>query len=208
MKMREIVIPGEKISDKKMKIGQGAYMHEGKIFSSLHGIVVKSKDFVKVVPLRGRYIPHRGDHVIGIVEATRFGSCFVDLNSPYNGYLSLDRDGELKVGDLILVKVNDVTSVNKTTLEYPKKLYDGKLLEIEPVKIPRVIGKKGSMLNILKDSTGTLIFVGRNGRIFIKGDRKGIIKVEAALKMIEKEAHTLGLTSRVKKFLETKEGKK
>ena len=203
--MREIVIPGEKLSDKNIKTGYGAYAKKGKVYSSIHGIAVKTRDFVKEVPLHGKYLPHEGDQVIGIVEAVRFKGCFVELNSPYNGYLPLEREDECKVGDLIMTRITEVTNVNEVTLNDPRKLYDGKLIELQPVKVPRVIGKSGSMLRILRAATQTMIFVGRNGRIFIKGEKEQVTKVEKALNMIEREAHTFGLTSRVKQFLENKE---
>ncbi|MCD4739871.1 hypothetical protein K8R43_01615 [archaeon] len=200
--MREIVIPGEKLSDKNLKTGYGAYVKQGKIYASMHGVAIKTNDYVKVVPLRGKYMPREGDQVIGIIEGMRFKAAFVELNSAYNGYLSLEREDECHVGELIIARVIEVSNVKNVTLEGARPLYDGKLLEVQPVKIPRIIGKNGSMMKILRDTTKTTIFVGRNGRIFIKGERKQILNVEKALDMIDEQAHTHGLTARVKQFLE------
>jgi exosome complex component RRP4 len=200
--MREIVIPGEQLSDHKVKIGNGAYLRNGKAYASIYGISKKDKDFVKVVPLTGKYTPRERDQVIGIVRHVRFRACFVDLNSPYDGYLSLEDETEYPVGTIVMAEVVDVSDSNKVTLDNPRKLYDGKLIEVQPVKIPRVVGRHGSMINMIRNHTSGYVFVGRNGRIFIKGERQDIQKVEEALRMIEKQAHTHGLTARVKEFLE------
>ena len=77
---------------------------------------------------------------------------------------------------------------------------------IQPQKVPRVIGKSGSMITLLKKYTNCWIFVGQNGRIWVKGDPKGIDLIVEAIKKIEKEAHTVGLTNRIEKLL--KEGQK
>jgi len=73
-------------------------------------------------------------------------------------------------------------------------------MEIMPVRIPRVIGKKNSMVNMLEEKTKCDLFVGRNGRIWMRGEKIDLLK-KAILK-IEKEAHTSGLTERIKEFLE------
>ena len=64
------------------------------------------------------------------------------------------------------------------------------------------------MVQMLKYATGCKITVGQNGRIWISGDNKNSnISIEA-IRLIEKEAHTHGLTDRVKAFLEEKTQKK
>ncbi|MBN3037288.1 MAG: RNA-binding protein [Candidatus Diapherotrites archaeon] len=200
--MRRIVIPGEVLMDDTgVRAGFGAYKEDGKIYSSLYGVAEEFDDAVRVVPLCGKYKPYKDDFVVGIVEAVRFKGCFVDLNSPYKGYLAFERDDEFKVGDIIFVKIDDVDEANKIGLVDGRLLYDGKLITIAPVKIPRVVGKKGSMLNILRTDSRCMIFVGRNGRIFIKGRPEEVERAENAIRMIEREAHTSGLTERVKSFL-------
>jgi exosome complex component RRP4 len=76
------------------------------------------------------------------------------------------------------------------------------ILDISPSKVPRVIGKNGSMIQMLKNSTGCRIYVGQNGRIWIDGELDNIIKAVKAVKLIEEEAHSMGLTEKIKKLLE------
>lgn len=201
--MREIVIPGEKISDRKIRVGEGSYIKDGKVYSSIYGIVSRVGNVIKVVPLHGRYIPKKGDQVIGVVKAMLSKGCFVDINSPYDGFLSLERV-RYNVGDILIAEVSNVSSVNEVLLDKPRKLSDGRILEVQPTKVPRIIGKKGSMLKILRDATKTYIIVGRNGRVFVRADGRVMKIIEEALRMIEKEALSYGLTARVKEFLEKK----
>jgi exosome complex component RRP4 len=59
------------------------------------------------------------------------------------------------------------------------------------------------MLEMLKSETGCDIFVAVNGRIHVKcpdKDRETILIL--AIKMIEREAHTSGLTARVQEYVE------
>lgn len=72
-------------------------------------------------------------------------------------------------------------------------------------RVPRIIGKKGSMITMLKKETGAQILVGQNGRVWISGksrDEEAIIA--EAIRKIEAEAHTTGLTDRVREFLVNK----
>ncbi|HEX17365.1 MAG TPA: RNA-binding protein, partial [Thermoplasmatales archaeon] len=77
------------------------------------------------------------------------------------------------------------------------KINGGTLIETEPTKVPRIIGKNASMITALKRYTNCRIFVGRNGRIWVDGSPEAIQKIERAIRLIEREAHTYGLTERV-----------
>ncbi|MCX8158176.1 MAG: exosome complex protein Rrp4 [Candidatus Diapherotrites archaeon] len=199
--MRKLVIPGELVSDNSKKAGQHVFVRDGKLYSDCIGLVNESYDSISVIPLEGPYIPNINDIVIGIIEQELFAGYVVNINSFYSGFIPKKNiDFFAKVGDLVSVKIASVNEVNEVDLDSPRILEDGELLEISPVKIPRVIGKEGSMLNILKKGTGCNILVGRNGRIWIKG---GDVKLAFRLiKFIESQAHTENLTDRVTKIIE------
>lgn len=204
--MREVIIPGEKISSAKdNKAGFGAIKRGDDIIATRYGLLEKAKGVAKVVPLNGGYIPYVGDHVIGVVEESREHGCFVDINSAYTGYLSFFREQSYNKGDILMLEIINVDEVNKVDLDFAKPLYDGKLIEVEPVKIPRIIGRKASMIDTISNGTGCRIFVGRNGRIYLKGKEESIRRAEQAIRLIERKAHTTGLTDKIKKFLETGE---
>ena len=50
--------------------------------------------------------------------------------------------------------------------------------------------------------TGCRIYVVQNGRIWVDGELDSITKAVSAIKLIEDEAHNMGLTEKVKKLLE------
>lgn len=54
---------------------------------------------------------------------------------------------------------------------------------------------------MLKKLTNCEILLGQNGVIWVKGDKKMEEIVKRALEMIDREAHTSGLTDRVKEFI-------
>lgn len=81
------------------------------------------------------------------------------------------------------------------------KIKGGYIIDVEPTKVPRIIGKKGSMISLLKNYTKCRIFVGQNGRIWIDGSDEGVQKVIDTIKMIETEALSYGLTDKVEKLL-------
>ena len=206
--MNEIVVPGEQLqANGNVTLGSGVYKEQGKVYAKVLGLKSMSHNTLKVIPLQGAYTPRQDDLVVGIVSWVRFSGCFVDLNSAYRGYLQCE-EGEFERGDVLMVRVEGVNEVNSVLLTDSRKLYDGKVVEVSPVKIPRVIGRNGSMLSMLRSLSHCTIFVGRNGRIYIKGQPKSIASVERSLLLIEKEAHTSGLTDRVKQMMEGKTAQK
>jgi len=214
---REIVIPGEFL-DKKLgrKAGQGVYVIDDKVYSKVLGIASVGENEISVIPLAGTYLPKKGDMVIGIISNVEFSGWTVDINSPYIAFLPLaegvrgfvdiyrtDLSKFFDIGDVILCKVLQVTK-NKTVQVSMreigcKKLKSGVLIKVNPSKIPRIIGRGGSMINMIKKKTGCLIYTGRNGRIWIKGENKA--KAIEAILTVERESHTVGLTEKIEEML-------
>jgi exosome complex component RRP4 len=144
----------------------------------------------------------------------------VDIKSPYDAILPVSEalpgymervdeiSGYFDIGDIIFTKVKNVTKSKQITLTMKqrglKKLREGQIIEIQPVKVPRVIGKKGTMISLIKDATGCDILVGQNGRIWLKGEPKEETRAIEAIRKIEAEAHISGLTDQIKKMLECK----
>ncbi|RLG21115.1 RNA-binding protein [Candidatus Micrarchaeota archaeon] len=193
--MKRFVIPGEKLEGRP----NAHYYREGNnYYSQVFGILEKKDNFLKIVPLKGKYMPHKGDYVIGIVIDVKYGGVIVDINSSHFAFLPTKNS--LNYKDIVSAEVIDIDEVRNATLGNERKLFGGEIIEINPVRIPRVIGKNNSMLKLLKDKTGCSFFVGRNGRIWIKGKNSPIL-ADAIFK-IEREAHTSGLTERIEKYLD------
>jgi exosome complex component RRP4 len=81
-------------------------------------------------------------------------------------------------------------------------------MNITPTKIPRVIGRKGSMITNIKNETGCQIILGKNGVILVTGKNpKNEELAMAAINKIEEESHTSGLTDRIIQFLKEEKAK-
>lgn len=218
---RQLVLPGELLAEgPKVRAGENTYRVGDKIYSSRIGLVSVVKNTVSVIALRGSYyLPNVGDTVIGIVIDVGLNGWLVDIKAPYNAFLPLSEVSDkpinpkrdalpkvLDVGDLVLAKVIAFDRTRSPLLTIKDKslgkLQGGHLVEISPTKIPRLIGKKGSMISMIKRETGCRITVGQNGLILVSCKRRGLESlVEAAIKKIEEEAHTTGLTDRIMEFL-------
>lgn len=216
MQTRRIVLPGESLGEaRRIKAGRGTFIEHGKIYAMILGIFERRGNVVQVTPIKGRYMPVEGDFVIGIVEEAMPSSWLIDINAPYPALLHMnetpwdiefgDTGKYLKIGDSVMAKVLfiDVEKKLQLTLN-DRNLYKirvGNIIEVEPSKVPRIIGKKGSMINLLKRYTQCRIIVGQNGRIWLDGDDENIAKLLTAIKLIEEESVSYGLTNKVEKLL-------
>ncbi len=204
---KRIVIPGELVTEERKKLGSHVFVREGKIYSDSIGLVNDEADFASVVPLEGKYMPQMNDVIIGVITVERFAGYSVDVNSFYPSFVSKKELREvLKPGSIISAKVMKVNELNEVELGNTRMFFGGEIISVTPVKIPRIIGKEGSMLNILKNGTGSNIIVGRNGRIWAKGGNIDLLT--KAIEKIEGEAHMEHLTNRISEFLEKQSGRK
>ncbi len=215
---REIVIPGQLLSENKGDSGPGTYVKEGKVYSLLYG-VKNAKNKISVIPFSGKYIPSPRDYVIGTVIEVTSSNWIFDIGSPYDGLLHVseyprrvEQDKMVQLmdfGSSALLRVKDVNSSMKVELTMKERglraLNVGRIIKITPTKVPRVIGHGGSMVSMLKKETNCEIFVGQNGRIWIRGKDSEMDHLTEAIELIMKHSHTSGLTDRISHFL--KDGK-
>lgn len=200
-----IVVPGEIVSEERKRLGQNVFVESGKVYSSVLGIVYSDSDTASVVPLRGKYLPKSDDIILAVVINETYNGYIVDINSFYSCFVSkesLGREFErhsLRKGTVLSARVVDVNEVNDAELDDVRVLFSGEVVDVVPVKIPRLIGKQGSMMKVLKEGTGCTIIAGRNGRIWLKNGNVGLA-VEA-IKKIELESHQSNLTNTIQEFL-------
>jgi exosome complex component RRP4 len=89
------------------------------------------------------------------------------------------------------------------------KVTRGQIIKITPTKIPRVIGRKGSMISMIKQETGCHILLGLNGVILITGKTLEDEQLAMmAIRKIEEESHTSGLTDRITQMIRAEKMKK
>ncbi|RLI44043.1 RNA-binding protein [Candidatus Bathyarchaeota archaeon] len=216
---KQIVTPGDLLAENDYLAGENTYKEDGKIYATRIGLVDYDNRKVFVVALKAFYVPYVGDLVIGKVIEVSLGVWLLDIKAPYPAVLrasdALNRPfkpqrDELSaifdVGDLVIAKIvaYDRTRDPLLTVSEPGlgKIKHGQIVEITPTKIPRVIGKKGSMITMLKQETGCQITVGQNGVILVSGKTPEDEQLAImALRKIEEEAHTSGLTDRVTEMI-------
>ncbi len=198
----KIVVPGEILVDKPVRMAD-SYIENGNTYSEVVGLFHETE--MRLVALEGAYLPMDEDYVVGVVEEVKFAGYNVEINSPYSAFLSTkDTRFQFEMGDVLFAKVKGVDEVKNVNLFDARKLQGGEIVQISPVKVPRVIGKKSSMLNMLIDATKSEIYVGKNGRMWIKGGDSSL--AARSILKIEKEAHMSGLTDRMKDFLQKESG--
>ncbi|HUV34599.1 MAG TPA: exosome complex RNA-binding protein Rrp4 [Candidatus Desulfaltia sp.] len=223
---RSIVVPGDLIYEGRIRTGDNTYRDGGNVYATKVGLVNYSKDRVSVIALEGGYTPLVGDLVVGTVTDIELGQWLVNIDGPMDAILTvneaidkpfrtnMDMTRILDVGDLVVGKIVDLDR-NRTPIlsilgRDLGKVHEGFIIRITPSKIPRLIGKKGSMINMILRETRCNVSIGQNGRILINGRSRADEEiVEKVVHKIEAEAHTSGLTNRIQEYLKTiKEEKK
>jgi exosome complex component RRP4 len=220
---RILVVPGEAFAEGDYKISTPGYIIRAgnKYIATVVGLAQINEEGkeLSLIPLEGCYVPQAEDLVIGYVVDVGMTSWEVDIRAPFTAVLYAvdflgrpvnpareDLGGYLAVGDTVLAKV-EVFERNRGPILTTKgkglgKIIQGTIVEISPVKVARVIGRKGSMHQLLEGETGCEVVVARNGRILVRCPNRELedIVIMAILK-IEREAHIPGLTDRVKEFI-------
>jgi len=223
---RQLVTPGDLIAEGDYIAGENTYPENNKIYASRIGIVEYENKKVNIVALRAFYIPRVGDIVIGTVVEVGFNGWTIDINAPYQALLRASdvlsrpfkpqKDELFQVlgeGDLIVAKITayDRTHDPQLTVGEPGlgKITRGQIVKITPTKVPRVIGRKGSMISMIKQETGCQIILGLNGVILITGKTPEDEELAMrAIHKIEEESHTSGLTDRITQMLKEEKTKR
>jgi exosome complex component RRP4 len=216
---KQLVTPGDLLAEGDYLPGDSTYKENGKIYASRLGLVDYDGKRVQVVALKAFYIPNPGDTIIGKVIETMPSGWIVDIKAPHLARLrasdvversfkpeTTDLPTIFDVGDLIIARVvaSDRTRDPLLSVREPGlgKIMRGLLIEITPTKIPRVIGRKGSMVSMIKRETGCQLTLGQNGLVLVSGrDSEGERLAIMAIRKIEEESHTSGLTDRITEMI-------
>ena len=222
MNRRRYVIPGDVVTTGPFRPEQNVVLDGNKIISTVVGISEIYDDAAKVIPLAGKYIPKINDLVIGKVISHTSLSWELDINSCYVGFLPAQdvfgRDfsahadelsSKLRSGDLVAARIANFDRTRDPLVTVSDrdlgKIDSGDLVEISPSKIPRLIGKKGSMIQIIELATDAAVTIGQNGWVVVSCDTPhGLLKAKKAIQMVDENAHVANLTDQVKEMLESK----
>ena len=217
-KDRDLVLPGDVLYEGRIRTGENTFRSQEVVFATRIGLVTYSQDNVYVVALESRYNPLVNDLVIGEIIDIELGEWIIDIGAQSDASLSIpdavDRPFRtdfimtriLDVRDTVITKIVDLDRRRTPILSILGpglgKVYEGFILKITPSKIPRLIGKKGSMINMIIKETGCRVTIGQNGRILVSGpNREREEMVVKVIEKIEQEAHISGLTNRTQDYL-------
>ena len=219
---KQLVAPGEILAEGRYLSGENTHREGERVYSSKVGVVEIVGDRLGVIPLKGPYIPHVGDVVVGRIVDIAMSGWIVDIDAPYPALLPasetfghrgprgrVDLSRIFNIGDLV---VSEVLAFDRTrdpliTAKGPGlgKIASARIIQLSPTKVPRLIGRKGSMISLLKKGTGANIIVGQNGMVLVSGKSPDSENAAIrAIRMVEREAHTRGLTDRIQAMLRTK----
>ena len=218
---KRYVLPGDFITTAPLRLHGNVVLEGKRIISTAIGLSDISTDSARVISLTGVYMPKIDDLVIGTITSVSGNSWFADINSCYQGML-LGQDvfgrgsyptmkemkDRLDKGDIIFAKIANSDRQREPLISIADqslgKIDSGELVKISPAKIPRLIGKHGSMIQTIEGSTNATITVGQNGLIVVSCDEtNGLLKALAAIRMVDEQAHLVNLTDKVKKMLES-----
>jgi exosome complex component RRP4 len=198
---KKIVIPGDLLTTEKKKLGQNTYIEKDSIYSSVIGLVSENPEYISVIALNGPYMPIVGDGILGVVKSEIVNGYFLDYNSPGEIYLpksSLSR--ELKIGSVIFARIRNITESDSIELENVNILPQGYIFDTSPVKVPRLIGKNDSMLNLFKQYTESSIVIGKNGWVWYISKKPQLL--EKAMNLVVNNSQKSNLTNTIKEYLE------
>lgn len=214
---RQIVIPGEVIAKGDDFLpGEGTEKHGDEIVALKFGLAEEFNKLVKIIPLSGIYQPRRGNVVIGKVENITLNGWVIDIDAAENAFLSLMEvpryvnknglDEVMDIGDMVVAKI---WTINKRGIDLSiksrglGKIEEGIIVRINPNKVPRIIGKEGSMVKLIREKTSCEITVGQNGMIWLKGKNvEEELFAKKAIRFVAEKSFVSGLTEEVDKWFE------
>jgi exosome complex component RRP4 len=220
---RKYVIPGDVVTTGPFRPEQNVILEGDKIISTTIGISEIYDDSVKVITLTGKYIPKIDDLVIGKVNSHTSLSWELDINSCYVGFLPAQdvfgRDfsahadelsSKLKTGDLVAARIANFDRTRDPLVTISDrdlgKIDSGDLVKISPSKVPRLIGKRGSMIQMIEMATNAAVTIGQNGWVVVSCENpEGLLKAKKAIEMVDQKAHVANLTDQIKDMLEIKD---
>jgi len=218
-KKRKIVVPGEVIvSGEDFLPSDGARRVGNDIVASRFGLAEEAGRVVKVIAITGAFVPRRNNAVIGRVTNITLNGWVIDIDSAQSAFLPIDEsprfinkhemDQFLAIGDVVAAKI---WSINQRGIDLSLngkglgKLESGFIFRVSPNRVPRIIGREGSMINLIKEKTRCDITVGQNGWVWIKGSSMDDeILARKAVEMVTEKVYVEGLTEKMEEWFANK----
>ena len=216
-KSRKVVVPGEIIVQGEDYLpGEGARREGDNVVASRFGLAEEQGRVIKVISIFVAFLPRRNTVGIGRVTDITFHGWLIDIDSAASGFLPIEEsprfinknemDQYLAIGDTIAAKIWSVKPKGIDLAMKGKglgKLEDGFIFRIIPSRVPRVIGREGSMITLIKEKTNCQITVGQNGWIWIKGESTDSeIQARKAIEFVAEQVFVSGLTEKMEEWFD------
>jgi len=215
---RKYVIPGELIVEGNFRPIANVFRQGTGLYSTRIGLAEIGHQEVRVIPLCGPYIPRVDDFIIGKVVDYSGSAWEVDINSCFFAFLPAQNvfgrnfspqgfslENKFRIGDILAAKVAayDRTRDPLLTISGPGLglIEKGEIVKIAPTKVPRLIGKKRSMIMTIEGSSTCKLIIGQNGIVVVNGPPNGLLIAIKAIKLVEEEAHNADLITKVQNLL-------
>jgi len=213
---RDFVIPGDKLVETIDYLpGKNCFREGDSIIAKKIGLVSVNGRVVSVIPLNEVYVAKAGDMVIGEITEIQSNGWVVNIDATVEAYMPLSGVREFidtnktelsryyATGDVIYAKIS---MANHSTVHVSmddsraRKFRSGRIIKFNPAKVPRLIGKQGSMISLIKGKTGCRISVGQNGVVWLEGENEDL--AISAINLVKDESYIEGLTDRVSELLD------
>ena len=216
----QFVLPGDIIVTGDYTPEQNVIIDGDRAISTTVGFSEVNDNRVGVISLTGFYIPKIDDLVIGKVISYSALSWEIDINSYYSAILpasdifgrdfTSSRDDlslKLDKGDLIAARIANFDRTREPLITISGqdlgKIDSGELVKISPSKVPRLIGKQGSMIQAIEGATNSSITIGQNGLIILNNNNNsGLERATRAIKMIEINLYEPNLEEKIQNLLD------
>jgi len=215
-KDRDFVIPGDKLVETMDYLpGKNCFREGDSIIAKKIGLISVNGRVVSVIPLNEVYVAKPGDMVIGEIREVQSNGWVVNIDATVEAYMPLSGVREFidttktelsryyATGDVIYAKIS---MANHSTVHVSmddsraRKFRSGRIIKFNPAKVPRLIGKQGSMISLIKGKTGCRISVGQNGVVWLEGENEDL--AISAINLVKEESYIEGLTDRVSELLD------
>lgn len=212
---RTVVVPGEIIvSGEDYLPGEGVRREGENVVASRFGLAEQAGRAVKVIPLTGAYVPRRNNVILGRVTDVLHNGWLVDIDCPSNGFLPVaesprfinqhEMDQFLAIGDMVVAKIWSIKgrgidlTIRGNGLG---KIEGGYIFRVNASRVPRIIGREGSMIGLIKQHTGCGVTVGQNGWVWVDGpSTEATVKARKAIQYIADNVHVGGLTDHMEEW--------
>lgn len=228
-RIEKIVIPGDNVGNIYHRGSEEGFTYRiGKGYSvSTHlGVAQITNKKVDIIPYKNVYTPKVGDYIIGFVVGYAPNGWILEIGSYVKGFLpanevikegkfdpkTVELEKYLRIGDLVGTIVQDINKFSNILLTTrnikeginPKhlgKLSNYFIIKVHTTKLPRIIGRKGSMIKIIKKKIDGDLIIAQNGVILYRGSYENYKLLRSILQVIIQYTYAAGLTGRIAEML-------